>query len=88
MRLRFSRFTSSQKPYGYRADDGCESENKTKDRQVLKKRGIHVSDLWEWVREKRNVLTVRRAADWDIPVVAWDHCPERVNGRDIGPSLR
>jgi len=31
---------------------------------------------------------VRRAAGCDIPVVVWDHCPERVNGRDNGPILR
>jgi len=58
MRLRFSRFTANQKPDGYRANNGCESEYKTKGRQVLKKRGIHVFDLWEWVRNERNNLTV------------------------------
>jgi len=58
MRLRFSRFTSSQKPYGYRANNGCESENKTKGRQVLKKGGIHLFDFWEWVGNERNTLIV------------------------------
>jgi len=29
-----------------------------------------------------------RAAGCEIPDVVWDHCPERVNGRDNGPILR
>ena len=31
---------------------------------------------------------LKRAAGCEIPVVGWDHCPERVNGRDNGPILR
>ena len=32
-------------------------------------------------------VSLRRAAGCVIPVVVLDHCPERINGRDIGPIL-
>ena len=35
-----------------------------------------------------SIWLLRRAAGCEIPVVVWDHCPERANGRDIGPILR
>ena len=31
----------------------------------------------------RFFCAIRRAAGCVIPVVVWDHCPERINGRDI-----
>ena len=58
MCLRFSRFASSQKPDGYRTNNGCESEHEAKGRQVLEKRGIHLFDLWEWVRYEINSSSV------------------------------
>ena len=58
MRLWFSRFASSHKPYGYRTNNGYESEHETKGRQVLEKRGIHLFDLWERVRYEINKSSV------------------------------
>ena len=29
----------------------------------------------------------RRVADWKLPIVDWDHCPDRLSGRDNGPIL-
>ena len=86
MSLRFSSFSSSHKPYGYRANDGYESKNETKGRQGLKKRRIHVFDLWELERSEINASSVTefRPHSLDSMPLLTFPCPTILVQRVIG----
>ena len=51
---------------------------------MARKQGRIVAEAAKAFGELQVVL--RRSAGCEIPVVVWDHCPERVNGREMGPS--